>query len=297
MNTRILILGAPGNVGTEIVRKLQQMDVRFRVGAHDVKAAGVTLGYHLDITHFDFLKPETYNQSFAGIERMFLVRPPRLSNVKRDIAPAIQAAVKAGVKHIVFLSIQGVENNRFVPHYKIEQVLLATGVNYTFLRAGFFMQNLATTHCAEIRDQDEIALPVGTAKTSFIDARDIAAVAVLALTETDHTNKTYTLTGSEALDYEQVAEKLSSTLHRTIRYTHPSIITFIRRQLAQGQQLSFTLIMTALYILTRFGNAKTVTEDVGMILGRPPIRFDQFAEDYRLSWLPLNKTRVKTLDN
>jgi len=260
------------------------MGIPFRVGAHNVEAARKVLGDNLEIIHFDFLQPETYVQTFAGIERMFLVRPPGLSNVQRDIAPAIRAAVKAGVKHIVFLSIQGVENNPLVPHHKIEQLLLETGIDYTFLRASFFMQNLTTTHRAEIRDQDEIALPVGAAKTSFIDTRDIAAVAAHALTELGYANKKYTLTGGEALDYEQVAAKLSSTLRRTIRYTHPSMISFIRRQLAQGQKLSYTLIMTALYTITRFGNAKTVTGDVAMILGRSPISFDQFAEDYRVSW-------------
>jgi uncharacterized protein YbjT (DUF2867 family) len=286
MNTRILLTGAPGNVGTEVVHELQRMGVPFRVGAYHVKAAGELLGDNLDITHFDFLNPETYAETFAGIERMFLVRPPALSNVQRDIAPAIRAAVQAGVKHIVFLSIQGVENNRVVPHHKIEQVLIETGVDYTFLRASFFMQNLATTHRAEIRDQDEIALPVGGAKTSFIDVRDIAAVAAQALTEAGYTNQKYTLTGGEALDYAQVAAKLSATLHRTIRYTRPSVITFIRRQLTLGQKLSYTLIMTALYTLTRFGNAKTVTGDMALLPGRPPISFDQFAEDYRKSWQP-----------
>ncbi len=286
MKTRILITGAPGNVGTEVVHELQRLGVPFRVGAYHVKAAIEILSDDLEITHFDFLKPETYAAAFAGIERMFLVRPPALSNVQRDIAPAIEAAVKAGVKQIVFLSIQGVENNRVVPHYKIEQLLLGSGVDYTFLRASFFMQNLSTTHRSEIRDHNEIALPVGHARTSFIDARDIAAVAARVLTEAGHTNQKYTLTGDEALDYDQVASKLSATLHRTIRYTHPSIITFIRRQLALGQKLGYTLIMTALYTITRFGNAKTVTHDVEMLLGRPPISFDQFAEDYRSSWQP-----------
>ncbi len=286
METRILITGAPGNVGTEVVRELERKGIPFRVGAYNLNNARETLGNDLDITHFDFLKPETYSATFKGIEQMFLVRPPALSNVQRDIAPAIQTAVKAGVKHIVFLSIQGVEANRIVPHYKIEQLLLASGVEYTFLRASFFMQNLSTTHRNEIRDQNEIALPVGAARTSFIDIRDIAAIVAQALTEARYVNQRYTLTGSEALDYDQVANKLSVTLHRTIRYIHPSIITFIRRQLAQGQKLSYTLIMVALYTITRFGNAKTVTEDVERLLGRPPISFDQFAKDYQNSWQP-----------
>ena len=114
--------------------------------------------------------------------------------------------------------------------------------------------------------------------------RDIAAMAARALTESIHRRQKYTLTGSEALDYDQVAAKFSAILHRTIRYTRPSVFTFVRRQLAQSQRFSYALLLTALYTITRFGNAKTVNSDVAEILGRAPISFDQFIEDYRLVW-------------
>jgi uncharacterized protein YbjT (DUF2867 family) len=284
MKPHILITGATGNVGTEVVRELQRKGIPFRVGAYDAAKAATQLKITADIVPFDFLDPGTFQKAFEGIERMFLVRPPALSNVERDIAPAIQAAVQAGVKHIVFLSIQGVENNRVVPHYKIEQAILKAGIQYTFLRASFFMQNLSTTHASEIRNQDVIALPVGNARTSFIDVRDIAAVAVCALTEAGHANQSYTLTGVEALNYDEVAAKLSTSLGRPIRYTRPSILNFIWRQLKAGQALPYTLVMTALYTITRLGNASSVTTDTQQILGREPIRFDQFASDYRQSW-------------
>lgn len=281
---RILITGAPGNVGSEVVRGLQEAGIAFRVGAFDVDAARATFGDDADIVPFDFLKPQTYRAAFAGIERLFLVRPPAISNIQRDMAPAIWAAVGAGVTHIAFLSIQGVEQNRVVPHYKIEQLVLQTGVDYTFLRASFFMQNLSTTHRAEIRDHNEIALPVGQAKTSFIDVRDIAAVAVRVLTEPGHANRKYTLTGPEALDYTVVAHKLSTELGRPIRYTNPSVLAFLRRQLREGKKLPYALVVTALYTITRFGNAASVSDDVADILGRAPITFDQFAHDHRAAW-------------
>jgi uncharacterized protein YbjT (DUF2867 family) len=286
MNGKILVTGAPGNVGTEVVRGLQAAGASFRVAAWNVENARKVFGADSDIVHFDFLDPATFGPTFSGIEQMFLVRPPALANVQRDIAPAIRAAVQAGVKHIVFLSLQGVEKNRVVPHYKIEKLLLETGVPYTFLRASFFMQNLSTTHRAEIRDQGEIALPVGGAPTSFIDVRDIAAVAVRALTESGHEHRIYTLTGSEALDYYAVAETMTDVLGRRIRYTNPSPIRFVGRQVASGRKLGYTLIMTMLYTITRLGNAKEVTGDVEQVLGRRPISFRQFVEDNRDCWLP-----------
>ena len=284
MNSRMLITGAPGNVGSEVVSGLQAKGIPFRVGARNTDKARQSLGPTVEITQFDFLKPETYEAAFSGIERLFLVRPPALANVQRDIAPAIQAAIKAGVTQIVFLSLQGVEKNSIVPHHKIEQIIMESGIHYTFLRASFFMQNLSTTQAAEIKDYSEISLPVGNAKTSFIDVRDIAAVAVYALTENYDENHTYTLTGKEALDYYQVSDKLSSVLNRPIRYTNPSLFHFVWKQLASGRKLGYTLVVAGLYTLTRFGNAKEITYDVEMVLGREPISFDQFAQDYLHYW-------------
>jgi uncharacterized protein YbjT (DUF2867 family) len=286
MNPEILVTGAPGNVGTYVVEGLQAQGVPFRVAAWDVKEAQRQLGNQLDIVHFDFLDAATYAQAFAGIKRLFLIRPPQLAHVQKEIAPAINAAITAGVEHIVFLSLQGVEQNRVTPHYKIEKLIRESPVQYTFLRASFFMQNLSTTHVAEIRDSDEIALPVGKARTSFIDTRDIAAVTVRVLTEHGHTNKAYTLTGNEALDYAKVASIMSEVLQRPIQYTNPSIIAFMRRQLATGRKLGYTLVMTALYTITRFGNAEQVSDDVAQILQRPPISLRQFVVDNRTYWMP-----------
>jgi uncharacterized protein YbjT (DUF2867 family) len=284
MNTEILITGATGNVGSEVVKGLQNAEVPFRVGAYNVEEAQQMLKTEVEIVKFDFLDPATYREAFTGIKRMFLVRPPALSNVQRDIAPAVWAAVGAGVEHIVFLSIQGVESNPIVPHHKIEQLILKTGVHYTFLRASFFMQNLSTTHREEIQQRNEIALPVGESRTSFIDVRDIAAVAVRTLTEDGHTNQKYTLTGAEALNYHEVADKLSKVLDRPIHYTKPSTVKFFWEQVKSGEKWSYALVVTGLYTITRFGNAKEVTDDVANILDRSPISFDQFAQDYRDRW-------------
>lgn len=281
---KIVVLGAPGNVGTEVVKTLQAAGADFRVGARNPESARQTFDPQPEIVRFDFLDPTTFEPTFADRRKLFLVRPPALSNVQRDIAPAIYAAIGAGVQHIVFLSLQGVENNKVTPHYKIEQLIQAAGITYTFLRAGFFMQNLSTIHRSEIRDDDEIAVPVGQARTSFIDVRDIGAVGGQVLTEAGHENKAYTLTGGAALTYEDVARTFSSVLGRTIRYTDPNVFRFVQRQRAQGQPWGFAMLTAALYTITRFGNAKAVTPEVRNLLGREPISFNQFVLDYRECW-------------
>jgi uncharacterized protein YbjT (DUF2867 family) len=285
MPTNILVTGALGNVGAEIVQQLQGAGRLVRAAAPNAEAIGQRFGRGVEAIQFDFSKPETFGAALAGVECMFLMRPPAISDVRRYIFPAIDAAKQAGVKRIVFLSLIGVEKNRVVPHYKIEQHILRSGLLYTFLRPSFFMQNLSTTHRDEISVRSEIFVPAGRGKTSFIDVRDIAAVAALALTEDGHANQIYELTGDEALDYYQVADQLSVVLGRRITYQRPGLLNFVRRQRARGAPWPFVLVMAGIYTTARLGLAGRLTGDVRRLLGRAPISFRQYAEVYRDSWL------------
>lgn len=283
---KLLITGATGNVGAEVVKLLIK-------NRHSVRAAGTNMaaitkqfGAAVEAVVLDFGKPETFAPAFAGVERMFLMRPPAISNVKQTIIPAIDAAQQAGVQQIVFLSLIGAEQNRFVPHYPIEQHLLTTGLDYTFLRASFFMQNLNTTQRREIQEEQELWVPAGKGKTSFIDVRDIAAVAVLALTENGHTNQAYALTGSEALDYSAVAKLFSAILGRTITYRNPSLLRFVWRQRSRGVPWTFIAVMAGIYTTVRLGWAGRISPETGSLLGRTPITLRQYIEDYSACWSP-----------
>ncbi|HQY93867.1 SDR family oxidoreductase [Caldilinea sp.] len=284
MAATILVTGASGNVGAEIVKLLLAEGLAVR--AADRKPARLTqrFGDQLETVEFDFVRPETYAAAFAGVESMFLMRPPQITDVKKYIAPALDVAQQAGVRHVVFLSLIGIENNQQAPHYAVEQYLVASPMSYTFLRASFFMQNLNTTHRDEIRKRSELFVPVGKGKTSFIDVRDIAAVGALALSQPSHENKAYDLTGSEALDYYQVAEIFSEVLGRPITYRNPSSLSFLWRQVRGGASLPFAVVMTWLYNSTRKGMAAQVTEEVQRLLGRPPITFRQYVVDYQDVW-------------
>jgi uncharacterized protein YbjT (DUF2867 family) len=284
MGDSIVVTGATGNVGSAVVQELRTMGIPVRVAVRNPEMVRHSGNEGVDLVPFDFLNPATFAPTFAGQKRLLLVRPPALGNAKKEIIPALQAAVAEGIQQIVFLSVQGAERNSFIPHAHIEKWIQGASIGYTFLRAGFFMQNLATTHRAEIRDYNEIIVPMGSAKTAFVDARDVAAVAAQALTQPEATQQAYNLTGSEALDYTQVAAALSTELGRTIRYTDPSLFTFIRRQRAAGHPWDFVFVMVGLYMATRFGGAPTLTNDVAQVLGRPPILFEQFVRNYRGVW-------------
>ncbi|MBX9851736.1 MAG: SDR family oxidoreductase [Cytophagaceae bacterium] len=285
MNTKenILITGATGNVGSELIKFLKGKNVNTIAGVKDPekKSDGIDLiSYRL----LDFEKPETFRSALSDIDKVFLIRPPHISNVKEFIFPFIDAASDSSVKEIVFLSLMGVENNKLTPHYKIEKYIKDKKIPYTFLRPSFFMQNLSTTHKDEIRNQSEIFVPAGKGKTSFIDVRDIAEIGMLALIQDGHINKAYELSGKEALNYYEVAEILSAVLNKKVIYADPNVFSFFFRMKKNRLPIKFILIMIALYTVCKLGLAGKVTFETKKLLGRDPITFRKFAEDYRNVW-------------
>jgi uncharacterized protein YbjT (DUF2867 family) len=284
MNADTLVLGAMGNVGTEVVKALQAKGASIRAAGSSPTKVKERFGEGVEAVYFNFTKPGSYEETFKGIEKMFLMRPPQISRIRHDIYPALDASRAAGVRQVVFLSIIGIEDNKVVPHYKIEQYLRSSGQDYTFLRCSFFMQNLNTTHLEEIRDSDNIFIPVNMAKTSFIDVRDIGAVGAVTLTERGHEKKAYELTGSEALDYHQVAKLYTSILGRPITYRQPTAAAYFLRQLGRKQPIMFALISTWLYSNTKNGMADKITGEVKALIGRKPITMQAYIEDYRGSW-------------
>lgn len=285
MSSTILVTGALGNVGAAVVKELQESGKNIRAADMDRQTLKEQLRDSVECVRFDFTDAKTYASAFDGVEKMFLMRPPRITNIERDMYPALDAAKRAGVKYIVFLSLIGIENAKFIPHYKVETYLKKQNFQTTYLRCSFFMQNLNTTHAKEIKEHREISVPVGNAKTSFIDVRDIGAVAARCLLEDGHAGRNYDLTGAQALDYWQVAKILSETLQREIKYRNPNPIQFLFDSVRRGTPLKFALVMTALYTSTRFGMAEPVTDEVQRITGRKPIPFQQYAREYREAWL------------
>lgn len=285
MSSPILVIGALGNVGAEVVKQVLARGGQIRAADIDENKLKERFGDTVEEVRFNFTDPATYEATFRGVKRMFYMRPPHITNIERDMLPSMNAAKVAGVEHVVFLSLIGIEKTTYVPHYKVENYLKEINLKPTFLRCSFFMQNLNTTHRQEIKERDEIYVPVGAAKTSFLDVRDIGVVAAVALTQPGHENKAYDLTGPEALDYWQVASILSETLGRKITYKNPNPLAFLLNTIRRGTPFTFALVMTGLYTATRFGQADIVTDKVERLTGRKPVSFRQYVEDYKNSWL------------
>jgi uncharacterized protein YbjT (DUF2867 family) len=300
MINNTLVTGATGNVGREVVRLLGDLDYPVTAAVRNPIEAQKKFDSNVRCVPFDFNNPDTFTAAFAGINKLFLVRPPAIANIDR-ITPALNAAKQAGVEEIVFLSIIGADKNRIVPHYAIERSIEQLNIPAVFLRCSFFMQNLNTTHREDIRLRDRLFMPAGNGRTSFIDVRDIAAVAVKILTESPAqsikeelpSNRAYVgvasrnenLTGAVALTYSEVATIFTTVLGRQIQYTNPSIPIFIWQMLRQGFPLKFVLVMVGIYTTARFGLAGMVTSDVQKLLNRPSISIEQYVQDYRECWL------------
>ncbi|MBO0934851.1 NmrA family NAD(P)-binding protein [Fibrella aquatilis] len=290
--TTILITTPLGNVGLETLRALATRPERSQL--HLIAAVRnpdkdlAALATLTDaVIRFDFADPSTFAPALVGVDRLLLVRPPQLADVDHYFRPFIEAVRYADVQQLAFLSLQGVESNSLTPHHKIEQLIVAAGIPYTFLRPSFFMQNLSTTHRAEIADRDEIYIPAGNGRTSLIDVVDIGEVAALVLTDGTghHLKKGYELTGSEALTYYEMAQTLTAVLGRTITYKDPSVLAFIWRNWRKEKMpLSFVLIMVALYTVSKLGKAAGTTSVFQTLTGHAPRTFRQFAEANRGVW-------------
>lgn len=279
---KILVTGATGNIGSILVEKLATANVPARalVRSHG-KAEGIEkLGLEAVIGDLD--KPETLQPALEGIEKVFLLSSPdpRQAELQSNL---IQAAKSAGVSHIVKLSAIGVGGEldsitlgRL--HRETEKEIESSGINYTHLRPNGFMQN-AFTFAGMIKSQGTFYAPLGDAKVSYVDARDVASVAFTALTEDGHEGKAYEITGPESLSYDDVARELSLALGREVKYVNVPIAAARGAMLGMGMSEWLANALVELFNHYRDGKAARVTDTVREVTGREPITFSQFARD------------------
>lgn len=278
MRGKILLTAVSGNVGSAVAEYLRGENIDFLAGARNIEK-NKRQTESIEYIHFDFEDIATYETALQGVEKVFLVRPPQLTDVKGIFIPFIQKCKEAGVKQIVFLSLLGVEKNPFPPHYKIEKAILASGIPYTFIRPSFFMQNISTTHAEDIKVRDDLFIPSGNAKISFIDTRDIGEIIGRTLSEKGHENKAYTITGGQAITYYQVANSMTRILGREITYSNPSLFKFRKTMIYRGVKKEFATVMMVLYLTTKLGMANHVTSTSEMLLKRKPRTIDDFIKD------------------
>ena len=215
---------------------------------------------------------------------MFVVRPPQMTDVDRDLLPALAAARDAGVGRVVFLSVLGAEHNPLLPHRRVERWLETSGMAATQLRAGNFMQNLTGVHAADIRDRDRLVLPAGTPRCPTSTPATSPQWPLAACWTTVPIRGAWDLTGPEAITHAQIAAALSEALGRPVRYTPASLPRYWAHACRTGMPVGVTAATSVLYTLARVGVGSRVSGDLAPLLGRQPHDIRRFAHDHRATW-------------
>ena len=279
----VLVTGATGSVGGAVARYLVQRGQPVVSAVRDAAHTSVVDG--TNAREFDFERQTGWSAALEDVDRVFLLRPPAISNVQAHLLPFIDAALEAGVQHIVFLSLQGVQFNTATPHHAVEKYLRQRNAPYTFLRPNFFMQNLSTTYRDDIRDRGEIFVPAARSRTAFVDTDDIGEVAARVLTEVGHLGKAYTLSGEQSLNYYSVAAQLSEELGFPVLYARPSVDEYVARLRQAGAPQDYIDVQKMIYRIVRMNVSALPNRAVRRLLGRPATTFAQFARREREVWV------------
>ncbi|AIQ48636.1 NmrA family transcriptional regulator [Paenibacillus sp. FSL R7-0273] len=277
---KILVTGASGNVGSYLADELMDRGEQVVAAGTDVYRLEQRFHGRAACVKMDFTEPSTFASALEGVDRVFLMRPPHLGKPE-DLYPFIGALKAHGIRLVAFLSLMGIEKNTIPPHYKIEKCIEAAGIPYAHIRPGFFMQNVSGIHAAEIRGMNQIYIPAGNSKTSFIDAADIGLAAAVLLGDPEkYANTAHTLTGPESLDYYQVAQILSEATGREITYAKPGFLKYRRYYIKErGLDKAYVNVTVALYFMTRMGTAQRVSGEFQQLTGRAPRTFQKFVDD------------------
>lgn len=283
----ILVTGATGNNGQELVRQLTALGQRVRALARKPADAATLKSSNVEVAAGDFDRPETLKAALQGVEKAFLLTPVAEPFVQwqKDF---IEAAQRAGVRHLVKFSGMGASSDCEAEllrlHHETDVILRNSGVPFTILQPNSFYQNMLWS-VATIKAQDKFYLPLKNAPQSTVDIRDINAVAARVFTSSGHEGKTYVITGPEALTFQQAAEKLSFALGRTIQYVDVPLAAAADGMRKSGMPEWNVRVVSDLMAYFASGAAATVTDTIPQLLGRPAISFDQFVKDHRAAFV------------
>ena len=282
----ILITGATGNNGIEIVKLLSRRGVPCRALVRTAEKSGMLSGLPgVEVVYGDFAYPETLAQALKGIDRALLISSadPRLPELQGNF---VQAAKRAGVPYVVKFSgawsmggadLRGWRFARW--HAEAEKLLEDSGLTFTHLQPNQFMQ-VYLRFQPTIAAQGKFFAACKDSKVSPVDVRDIAAVAVAVLTGSGHEGKSYVITGPEALTYYEVAEKLSAALGEKVVYVDVPLEQARQAMVESGAPDWFVEGQMEQYQVRLKGWQSMVTSTITEVAKKEPISFDQFARDH-----------------
>ena len=284
--SNILITGATGNIGFEVIRFLIKIDSPNKIiaGVRNIDKAKTVFkdNSKLDYVHFDFEDFETFDNALSGIDKVFFLRPPHISDIETYFLPLISKIKEKNINQIVFLSVQGAEKSKLIPHNKIERLIKEYGLDFIFLRPSYFMQNLTTTLISDIKTKRQIILPSGKAKFNWIDIENIGEIAAILLDKfNDYKNQAIEITGLENENFEKVTELINDSIDYPIKFVNVNPFRFYKIKKREGMAKGMIIVMILLHVLPRFQKEPKISDFYEKLTGKKPTDLKTFIDRER----------------
>ena len=286
---KVLVTGATGTVGSEVVKALLQRGAGVRALTRKQPKPG-TFPAAVEIAIGDLTDPVSVSEAIKGVDKLFLL----IGNVPDEFTQALTAyglAKKAGLKHVTYLSVFNADQFLEVPHFAakaaVEEAIRAGGVPYTILRPGYFVQNERRLK-AVLSGPGIYPVPAGNQGLAAVDVRDIAEAAAISLTEESHAGKTYDLVSSEMLTGPGAAATWSKVLGKKITYAGHADFDGFEAQLRQTGMPSWVAydlrVMFQGYVERGLSNTEDQTARFAAMLGHKPRTYSSFAAELAKEW-------------
>uniref|UniRef100_UPI00404B955B SDR family oxidoreductase n=1 Tax=Fulvivirga sp. TaxID=1931237 RepID=UPI00404B955B len=265
MKNNILVIGGTGKTGRKVVEKLNELDYPVRVGSRSASRP------------FDWNDQTTWANALEGIEKMYITYQPDLAvpGALDAIEDLIKLAKRSGVKQAVLLSGKGEREAELS-----EQVVIHSGLDYTIVRASWFMQNFSESFFLDPIIAGHVALPKAETKVPYVNTDDIADVVVEALTNEKHNGQLYELTGPRVLTFEEVTREIAAAADRELQFTPISMDAYVN--MLKQANVPDDYIWLINYLFTEVLDAESnnvITGDIEKVLGRKPKEFSEYAQE------------------
>lgn len=265
MKKQILVIGATGKTGSRVAKLLKEKGHQVRNGGRSEEPA------------FDWQNPETFSAALTGMDAAYVTYYPDLAvpGAKEAIEQLTEAAKQTGLKKLVLLSGKGEKEAE-----ACEQIVANSGLEYTLVRASWFDQNFSESFLLDPILAGHVALPMADAEVPFVDAEDIAAMAVEALLNDELNGRTLTVTGPEKITFRQVIDEIAAATGRSIEFESVSIDTYAEMMKQAGLPNDYVWLFSYLFKEV-LGNAENqdVSHDIEEVLGRKATSFSEFVEE------------------